>query len=426
MIGFFKYPIRSTSSIRSKGRGNMSQQSQLENFFESYIQRTSLFNDKTLLQTNYVPEMILHREEQIEQLGPIFGPVLRKERPSNVFIYGKTGVGKTATVRKLIATDLVESAHKRKVPLSVIYVNCKLKRVADTEYRLLAHLITKLGGEAPKGLHTEEINNIFVQEVEDKGIVIFILDEIDYLLKKAGDNILYMLSRINEELKGTQIAIIGISNVSSLTEHIDPRVRSSLSEEDILFHPYNAEQLKDILKQRAKKAFKQGVLEPGVLEKCAAHAANEHGDARKAVELLRVSGELAERQNEKKVQLKHIDEAEKKIEHSRVFEMIMSQPQQVKLTFFTILKLAHNRKGMIFTGELYEAYKNFCSAYYVHPLTQRRMSDILAELDEAGFINARIISKGRYGRTREITLSIPRQTLTRIEKSLEESLGVGV
>ena len=402
----------------------MKQQAELSNFFEKYLQRTSLFSHKDMLHSTYIPEQLMHREEQTEQLGHIFGPVLRKEKPSNVFVYGKTGLGKTVTLRKLLEQDLAVAAKKRKVPLTVLYVNCKLKKVADTEYRLLAHLTARLGGEVTKGLHTEEISELFLNSVDHKGTVILILDEIDYLIKKAGDNILYMLSRINEELQGTQLVLVGISNVLSLTEHIDPRIRSSLSEEDILFHPYNAQQLVDILSKRAKKAFKQQVLSSGVVQKCAAYAANEHGDARKALDLLRVSGELAERHNQKKVTGENVDEAEKKIETNRLFEMIISQPQQVQLTFYTILKMNKAKKGMLFTGELYELYKKLCKNFVFRPLTQRRMSDILAELDEAGFINARIISKGRYGRMREITLCVSSPLAKKIEQSLEESIGI--
>ena len=402
----------------------MKQQTKLTNFFDQYLKRTSLFSDKIFLQTRHIPEQILHRDEQIEQLGHIFGPALRNEKPSNVFIYGKTGVGKTVTVRKLLEQDLMNTASKRNTKLTTLYVNCKLKKVADTEYRLLAHIVSKLVGDVPRGLHTEEISNLFVKSIEHKGIFILILDELDYLLKRAGDNVLYLFSRINEELKGTQLVLVGISNLFSLTENIDPRVRSSLSEEEILFHPYNAKQLQDILSKRAKKAFKQQVCSLEVIQKCAGYAANEHGDARKALDLLRVSGEIAERNNQKKVTTANVDEAEEKIEKNRVFEMIISQPQQVQLAFYTILKISKQKKGMLFTGEVYELYKQLCNHFSFRPLTQRRMSDILAELDESGFINARIISKGRYGRMREITLCVPPSLIKKIEKSLEEALGI--
>ena len=122
--------------------------------------------------------------------------------------------------------------------------------------------------------------------------------------------------------------------------------------------------------------------------------------------------------------LKNVDQAEEKIERNRVFEMIMSQPQQVQLTFYTILKMNRQKKGMLFTGEVYELYKKLCARFSFRPLTQRRMSDILAELDESGFINARIISKGRYGRMREITLCIPPLLIKKIEKELEEAIGI--
>jgi len=115
------------------------------------------------------------------------------------------------------------------------------------------------------------------------------------------------------------LCIVGISNNLTFLDELDPRVRSSLSEEEILFHPYNALQIQDILNQRSNAAFKEGVLQDGVISKCAAYAAKEHGDARRALDLLRVAGELAERDNSKKILLKHIDEANEKIEKDKIF-----------------------------------------------------------------------------------------------------------
>jgi cell division control protein 6 len=97
-------------------------------------------------------------------------------------------------------------------------------------------------------------------------------------------------------------------------DHLDPRVKSSLGEEELVFPPYNALQLQDILKERAESAFKEGTLQEGVIAKCAAYAAREHGDARRALDLLRVAGELAERESSKKITLEHIDAANQKIE----------------------------------------------------------------------------------------------------------------
>jgi cell division control protein 6 len=185
-------------------------------------------------------------------------------------------------------------------------------------------------------------------------------------------------------------------------DNLDPRVRSSLSEEELVFPPYNALQIQDILRQRAKIAFREECLEPGALEKCAAYSAREHGDARRALELLRVAGEIAEREGEVKILLRHIDEAEEKIERDRLVDIVKTQPKQSQCILYSIIMLSLKKKGNIFTGEIYDFYKTICEKIGLRPLTQRRISDVIAELDMFGVINAKIISKGRYGRTREL------------------------
>ena len=127
------------------------------------------------------------------------------------------------------------------------------------------------------------------------GVLVIVLDEIDKLVKKSGDDTLYNLTRINSDLKNSKVSIIGISNDLSFKDFLDPRVLSSLSEEEIVFPPYNAPQLVDILAQRSDAAFMKDAIAEGVIPLCSALAAQEHGDARRALDLLRISGELADR-----------------------------------------------------------------------------------------------------------------------------------
>ncbi len=392
----------------------------LTTFFESFLQKKSLFLDKRALQNSFMPETIKHRDKEVEQIANILAPSLKLEKPSNLFIYGKTGSGKTLSI-KYVSKQITEIAKQNNVNLSSIYINCKLKRVADTEYRLMAQLIREFGKEIPStGLPTDEVYKIFFSTIDkEKRMLILVLDEIDQLVKKTGDDILYNLTRINEELKNSQISLIGISNDLMFVDHLDPRVKSSLSEEELVFPPYNALQIQDILKQRSKLAFREEVIELGVIEKCAAYSAREHGDARRALELLRVAGELAERNNELKIKITHLDQAEEKIEKDRIFDIISSQPKQHQAILYSILSVNSKK---LFTGEVYEFYKNMCSQTDLRPLTQRRVSDIIAELDMLGIINVRVISKGRHGRTREISLATPLSSLPKIRKTLAEGL----
>jgi archaeal cell division control protein 6 len=397
----------------------------LGSFFEKFLSKESLFKNKQIFLSTYFPELILHRNDQIEQIANILGPSLRLEKPSNLFVYGKTGVGKTLSI-KYTMQQMSEIAKKENIPLRLVYINCKLRKVADTEYRLMAQLVREFGKEIPPtGLPTDEVYKIFFNTIDkEKQLLIIVLDEIDQLVKKVGDELLYNLTRINAELEKSQISIIGISNDLIFVDNLDPRIKSSLSEEEILFPPYNALQIQDILNQRSKEAFNTEVIEPGVIEKCSAYAAREHGDARRALELLRVAGELAERNGYTQVKIKHIDDAEDKIERDRIMDIITTQPKQFQAVLHSILSLYTKKNNVIFTGKAYEVYKGTCFRAGLRPLTQRRVSDIIAELDMLGIINAKVISKGRYGRTREISLAIRSASESKIKTILEEGLGL--
>ncbi|MBI2106801.1 ORC1-type DNA replication protein [Candidatus Woesearchaeota archaeon] len=397
----------------------------LSNFFEEYLTKNPLFVNKKALQGNFTPDNISHRDEQIKQLASILAPALRMEKPSNVFLYGKTGTGKTC-VTQYITSQIFDLSKKKNLDLKICYLNCKLKKVADTEYRLMAELARNFDVEVPAtGLPTEEVYKIFVKAIDsnEKKLILLILDEIDQLVSRVGDGVLYNLTRLNSELKNCELSVIGISNDLLFTDDLDPRIKSSLSEEELVFPPYNAIQLQDILRERSAIAFRENVIESGVIEKCAAYAAREHGDARRALELLRVSGELAERSNSEIIKIKHIDEAEEKIEKDTVLDVVKTQPKQSQIALYSILKVCTN-ENHIFTGDVYDYYKDICRQVGAKSLTQRRISDIIAELDMFGIIHARVVSKGRYGRTKEITLGIPLSTLPKLEETLKEGLGL--
>ncbi|RJQ17959.1 ORC1-type DNA replication protein [Candidatus Woesearchaeota archaeon] len=393
----------------------------LNNFFEKFLKKQNMFKDKKVLQSAHLPNEILHRDDQINQIAQILAPALRLERPSNVFIYGKTGTGKTLSI-KHTSQQLLDVAKTRNIPLKIVYVNCKLKKIADTEYRLIAELARFFGKAIPPtGLPTDEVYNIFFRELDrEKKVVILVLDEIDQLVKKAGDQIIYNLTRINSDLKQAELCLVGISNDLAFANNLDPRVKSSLSEEELVFPPYNALQIQDILQGRAIQAFSDGVLEQGVIQKCAAYAAREHGDIRRALELLRVAGELAERKGLSAITLAELDEAQEKIEKDRFVDVVFTQPKQFQAVLYSIIMM--EKDSAFFTGDVYDIYKKICQKANLRPLTQRRVSDVIAELDMLGIINARVISKGRYGRTREIGLSLPTEIEPKIKQILEESL----
>jgi cell division control protein 6 len=401
---------------------------ELDGIFNTAI-NNSLFKNKGVLQVRYTPDSIPHRDDQIKSIASILASTLRGERPSNLFIYGKTGTGKTLSVQ-YVQNEIEKKAEELGVEINFKYLNCKLKKVADTEYRVLAALIRQLGGEIPStGLPTDQVWSRFIELVDKKKqLVIFIFDEVDQMIKKMDDNFLYSFTRLNQELKNAQISLIGISNEVTFLENIDPRVRSSLGEEEFIFHPYNAIQLQDILNERCIAAFKEGAVADGVVAKCAAYAAREHGDARRALDLLRIAGELSERDGEDKISEEYIDLANAKMEKDKILDIIEGEPKQFKLVLYAILELTKQAKegmlGRFYTGDVYNLYQDICDRTKTDVLTQRRISDIIAEVDMLGIVNAKVISKGRHGRTREIRLVVPVNLFNKVETILKDSLGL--
>ena len=371
---------------------------QISHIFDSAM-KNSLFKDKSVLQTNYTPQSIPHRDKQIEQVASMMAPVLRGERASNLFIYGKTGTGKTLSVQ-YVREELLKRAKETGVDLRIEYLNCKLRKVADTEYRILAALIAELGGSVPAtGLPTDKVYSTFINLIDSKKqLVVIIFDEIDQAIKKIDDGFLYNLTRLNSELSKAQISLIGISNDVTFLENIDPRVKSSLGEEEVVFPPYNAVQLKDILNERCKQAFKDNVVDEAVISKCSAFAAREHGDARRALDLLRIAGELAERDGKTRISEVYIDQANQKIEKDKILDIVETEPTQFQVVLYSILQLTkkseNGKEENFFTGDIFNYYQDICSRVKIETLTQRRVSDIIGEIDMLGLINAKVISKG--------------------------------
>ncbi len=428
--------------------------------FDDLLEGEPIFENKEVLRPSYTPHKLPHREEQINNMATILVTALRGETPSNILIYGKTGTGKTASA-KFVSEELESTSQKYEVPCEVQYINCE---VTDTQYRVLAQLANKfieknktyirdrlselqdLRDRAAEdsdvlddddiefdsvaameaeiddleddleefdpvpmtGWPTDRVYSTFFDAVDyHERVVVIMLDEIDKLVEKSGDDTLYNLSRMNSDLDNSRVSIMGISNDLKFTDFLDPRVKSSLGEEEIVFPPYDATQLRDILQHRAETAFKSEILSEDVIPLCAAFAAQEHGDARRALDLLRTAGELAERGRTETVEETHVRKAQEKIELDRVVEVVRTLPTQSKLVLYATILLEKNGVHNINTGEVFNIYKRLCEEIDADVLTQRRVTDLISELDMLGIVNAIVVSKGRYGRTKEINLSVP-------------------
>ena len=399
-----------------------------KDIFGHLLRNDGIFVNRGAMRPSYMPDILPHREKEIGDIASILVPALRGETPSNIFVYGKTGTGKTA-VTKFVGRELVRKGEELGRKVNFVYINCE---VVDTQYRLLQnianHFINDWSERIPfTGWPTDEVYSKLRSMIDKNGgVTIIILDEID---KLKGDDALYNLSRINGYLYNAKVSLVGISNDLKFTEFLDPRVKSSLGEENLIFPPYDASELQDILKQRVDIALKPGVLDDDVIPLCSALAAQEHGDARRALDLLRIAAELAEREGSPKVTKRYVRLAQNKIEVDRITEVVRTLPPHSKLILLAILlqekyDKANGSIGIITTGEVFDIYKELCKKIRTDVLTQRRVADLISELDMLGIITARVISKGRYGRTREIKLSSSANEIMKIlrEDELFEDL----
>ena len=380
----------------------------------------SIIKNRDILHFTYIPNIILHRKSEQEQVTQSLLPILKQSRPSNLLVYGKPGTGKTLVVKKVLS-KIQERVEKSNFPIKLIYSNSKNE---TTLYGLLVSLGRQLDlkqDELPStGLAISEVFKRLLNKIDEGKLnAIFVIDEIDYLAQlvaKTGKDILYQLTRANEQLQQGSLTMVGISNDLTFKEKLDPRVISSLGEEEIVFTNYNVEQIKKILEDRINESFIENSVEEPALNLCAALAGGEHGDARRAIDLLRVSGELAERQQSDKVTIEHVREASLKIEENKEEASLKSYPLHEKLVIIAIMKANGSS-----TGEIYSSYRNLCKALGKDELTQRRVTQMLSEIELSGIISGRLVHQGIHGRTKKYKLTISSEM---IKKSFKDDLSL--
>lgn len=376
----------------------------------------SIIKNRKVLHFSYLPELILHRNEELEKVTQSLSPILKQSRPSNLIVYGKPGTGKTLVVKKIL-DKIQQRVEKSKFPIKLVYSNAKDEATLYSLFVSIGRQLDLDEDQIPAtGLSISEVFKRLLKAIEKNQYnIVFVIDEIDYLahlISKTGKDVMYQLTRANERLKNGSLTLVGISNDLTFKERLDPRVISSLSEEEIIFTNYSVDQLKEILKERIREAFAEGTVEVSALNLCAAMAGREHGDARRAIDLLRVAGEIAERAQASKVTEEHIRTASSKIEEDKETTALQSYPLHEKLLIVAVMKASG-----LSTGEIYSAYKNLCKQIRQKELTQRRVTQMLSEIEMSGIISGKIVHQGIHGRTKKFTLTISTETVKETFKS---------
>ena len=406
---------------------NNNHQFNIDKFYKSYLKGPKIFSNRDALESSFIPEELPHRDSQIRSIAEKTACALLGDTPPSFLCYGMTGTGKTATIR-YVSQKL---AHQNsEIKPWWIYINCN---ILSTPYRILAHIYNTISRREkipPTGLPKDIIFKKLLGLLDLKvgsSICFLVLDEIDILVdKKGGNEILYDLTRLNENLDISKTSLIGISNKLKFRENLDPRILSSLGEEHIVFPSYDASELRDILKERAKIAFHEGVLKEEVIPLCAALAAKEYGDARKALQLLRKAGELAEGAQNKIVTAKHVENAQEDLENDHITEYLKGMPLQAQLVLMSIYLISKfSPEHIIISGDIYDVHSEIRGLIPgVRQLTKRRISDYINELSLAGIISADVKSMGHYGRTKIIKMDIGIELFEKVLLDIDKIQGI--
>ncbi|SIS19944.1 orc1/cdc6 family replication initiation protein [Natronorubrum thiooxidans] len=370
---------------------------------------TEIYKNRDALREDYQPAQLVGRDEEIQMYQTALQPVINGEQPNNVFLYGKTGVGKTAATRYLLSHLEEDASQYDDIDLHLTFLNCD---GLTSSYQIATRLVNELRDETNQisttGYPRATVYEMLWEDLDETaGTNLIVLDEVDHV---EDDSILYQLprARANNNLSAAKIGIIGISNDFSFRDDLSPKVKSSLCEQEIHFPAYDAGDLQKILEQRAAVAFHEDVLDDAVIPLCAAYGAKDAGDARQSIDLLMKAGDLAREEEETvTVTETHVEAGRHDLERGRIEEGISGLTQHGHLVLYSLLTLHLQDETPIRSRDVRPRYTSFAQRAGRDPLVPRRMRDHLSELAMLGLVSVTERNEGRRGGTyREYTLDM--------------------
>lgn len=381
------------------------------------------FQNRNALLDDYTPDEMVGRDDELEAYHTALQPAINESQPDNVFLYGKTGVGKTAATKFLL--DRLESASEQHgVSISTHVVNCD---GVDTSYRVAVELVNSFRDDkiSETGHPRSKVYDLMWDSFDDHGgLFIIVLDEIDHL---QDDSLLYQLSRAreNDNISDARVSVVGISNDLTYRDTLSPKVRSSLCERSINFPAYTADELEEVLRQRQSIAFQEDILADGVIPLCAAFGAQESGDARKALDLLLKAGDIANEENAEMVREEHVRRGRSLLQQEEITSGILGLNMHEKILLYALASYVSSDDSPVRSRDLYRRYERFCTEAGHDSLTSRWMHDHLDELEMLGLIAVEKRNEGSTGgqyKTIELV-----QDLTAVLDALDETIeSVGV
>jgi cell division control protein 6 len=403
--------------------------------FDQILSKKSIFRDVSVLSPHYVPKELPFRAKHMHEIMTVLSPALRAQKPRNLIIYGKTGTGKTCCIKRVtedlarassknasVRTFTPEGGNPASVPISIHYINC---RIYNSRYRIFQKILKAFVPELEKaGFGFPFLYEKLIELASGGQQIVVLLDEIDMV--KDLDELIYTLTRSNDELKHGGVSIVGISNKLSFKDALDPRSRSSLYETEMVFEPYTAEQLQKILAQRAEEGFEKGAVDPSAVNLAAAITSQESGDARYALKLIVKAGEMADLAGRAKISDEDVEAARKKVELDLTMETTNTLPEMHQIVLYAIASISMSgskysrleglESGFLFSGEVYEEYESTCKKLRKRPRSTRWYKEYLNDLETLGLITTTPSGKGIRGQTTLIKMGPSPQSIMGIVK----------